>query len=138
MKWILSNGKSVWKNDSKYRIDWDKKSLSKEQFMLKQFLKQFWQNYIVFEEYPLPKTLLKVDILCTTKKIAIEHQGIGHLAYNSWVHNGSRVNFLNSIKKDTKKREILERNGYTVIETITEDLKQLSKSYFETKFGIIL
>ena len=138
MLWKLLNGKTIAKNTSKHRINFDSESLSKEQFRLKQFLKQYCQSHIIFEEFTLPRTTLKVDFLNLTQKWAIEHQGVGHFEYNSFFHCGSRMNYLKSIKNDFKKRQILELNGFLVIETTTEDLPLLTHRFFLDKFGINL
>ncbi len=137
MKW-LCNGKLVNHSDSKYRIDFDKPSKSKAQFQVKQFLRQFCQNHVMYEEYRLPRVLLYVDFLNATNKFAIEYQGVGHETYNSHFHRGSPANFLGSIKRDFKKRKILEDNGYLVIELYPNDLPLLSRNFFKEKFGISL
>ena len=61
-------GRLVSKNVRKYLIDWDKKSRSKVQFKVKKILEPYWKNYVVYEEFPVYGTLLKVDILNATKK----------------------------------------------------------------------
>ena len=127
MRWLIGD-KYVWRNDKQYIIDWDKPSRSKEQTKVKEFLRQHWEKDVVFEEYRIPKSLLKVDFINASKKIALEHQGKGaHNEYNPFFHNNSRTNYLASLKRDVKKLKILEHNGYTVIETYTKDLNNLSK-----------
>ena len=139
MRWLNKNGKLVWKNDSKYRIKWDQSSRSKEQTKLKQFLYQYWKNDIVFEEYLLPFCLLRADFLNASKKIAIEHMGTGcHNEYNPFFHNQNRMNYLSSIKRDIKKVEILQKNGFTVLETFTSDLNKLSYQFFIETYGVYL
>ncbi len=139
MRWRLNSGKLVWKNDKKYIIDWDKPSRSKEQTKVKEFLRALWKNDIVYEEMPLPGGRLRVDFLNATKKIAIEHQGKGaHNEFNKFFHQNSRANYLASIKRDVKKVKILELNGYTVIETFTKDLDNLSQEFFLKTYNISL
>lgn len=139
MRWQLPNGKLIWKNDKKYLIDWSSLSASKEQTKLKEFLKNYWQKDMVFEEYVLPSGRLRVDFVNATKKIAIEHQGKGaHNQYNPFFHKNSRANYLASIKRDVKKVKLLELNGYTVVETFTEDLNNLSIDFFIKTYGISL
>ena len=65
-------GKPQSKQVTKFLVDWDKPCRSKVQFKTKQFLKAFWQNQVVYEEFPVYGTKMKVDILNATKKIAIE------------------------------------------------------------------
>lgn len=139
MRWLLPNGKLVWKNDKKYLVDWDKPSRSKEQTKVKEFLKQHCPKDVIYEEYLIPGTKLKVDFLNATKKWAIEHQGKGaHNEYNPFFHKNSRANYLASFKRDVKKMKLLEMNGYTVIETYTEDLDKLSKEFFLKTYNILL
>ncbi len=139
MRWKLSNNKLVWRNDKKYLINWDKPSRSKEQTKVKDFLKQYCKNDILFEEYVLPSTCLKVDFLNATKKWAIEHQGKGaHNEFNPFFHKNSRANYLASLKRDVKKRKLLEDNGYVFIETFTNELNSLTKEFFLKTYNITL
>jgi hypothetical protein len=54
----------------KYLIDWDKKSKSKIQFNTKQFLKDYWDNHVVFEEFPVAGTRLSLDFYNASKKLS--------------------------------------------------------------------
>ena len=138
MRWRIGE-KYVWRNDKQYIIDWDKPARSKEQTKVQEFLRQYWDKDIVFSEYRLPQTKLRVDFINASKKIALEHQGKGaHNEFNPFFHNNSRTNYLASLKRDIKKLKILEHNGYTVIETFTEDLNKLSKEFFIQKYNICL
>ena len=138
MRWLNKNGKLVWRNDSKYRIKWDQSSKSKEQTKLKQFLYQYWKNDIVYEEYLLPFCLLRTDFINANKKIAIEHMGTGcHNEYNKFFFK-NRIDYLGSIKRDIKKMEILQKNGFTVLETFTSDLNKLSYQFFIETYGVYL
>ena len=140
MKFLTPNGKLVNKNMNPYRIEWDnpKKSRSKIQFKVKQFLKPFWQQHLCFEESPVVGTLLKVDILNATLKIAVEIQGNQHTEFNKFFHNNSPAKYLKGFKNDVKKAEWLELNGYKLIEIYEDEVDTLSKEFFKDKFGIIL
>lgn len=139
MRWKLQNGKLIWRNDKKYLIDWNQISRSKEQTKVKEFLYSLWKNDIVYEEYNPPGTRLKIDFLNATKKIALEHQGKGaHNEFNPFFHKNSRANYLASIKRDVRKVKLLEMNGYSVIETFTEDLNKLTKEFFLKTYNINL
>ena len=81
--------------------------------------------------------MLKVDILNATKKIAVEINGDQHYSYNKFFH-GSVEKYADSLERDTVKLEWLEKNGYTLIEIKSEDLKHLSEDFFNKKFGIEL
>ena len=130
-------GKLQSKLVGKYLINWNKKSRSKIQFKVKQFLKLYWENHVVYEEFPVYGTRMKVDILNATKKIAVEVNGRQHSNFNSFFHNNSRAKYLASIKRDVEKREWLEKNGYTLIEIEEDEVPQLSEEFI-VKNGIKL
>ena len=131
-------GRLVNRNVSKYLIDWGKKSRSKIQFKTKQFLKEYWENHIVYEEFPVYGTRLKVDILNATKKIAIEVNGAQHSSFNKFFHNGSRQKFLQSIKRDCKKLDWLELNKFEVIEIEEKEVPLLSYEFIKEQFGVAI
>jgi hypothetical protein len=124
-------GKLQAKKVSKYLIKWNKKSRSKIQFKVKDFLKPYWKNHIVYEEFPVYGTKMKVDILNATKKIAIEVQGRQHNEFNKFFHK-TRANYLESIKRDHLKRQWLEKNNFKLIEIEEKEIKKLSKTFFES------
>lgn len=119
-----------------YLIDWDKPSRSKIQFKIKQFLKQYWKYQILFEEFPVFGSRMKVDFLNATKKIAVEVNGTQHKEFNKFFHNNSRANYLNSIKRDWAKTEWLERNGYTLIEIEQDEVDEVSVEFIKNKFDV--
>ena len=120
----------------KYLINWNKKSRSQIQFKVKQFLKPYWENQIVYEEFPVYGSKMKVDILNATKKIAIEVQGRQHKEFNKFFHK-TRANYLASIKRDQQKREWLEKNNFKVVEVEEEEINKLSKTFFKS-LGVTL
>jgi len=132
------NGKLKFLNVSKYRIQWEKSSRSNVQFLVKQFLKQYWTNNIVYEEFPVYGSRMKVDILNATKKIAIEVNGKQHDKFNSFFHNGSRLKYLNSIKRDSQKAKWLEDNQFLLVEINEEEAPNISKDFFLNKYNITL
>ena len=138
MRLYSTTGRLVNKNVNKYLIDWDKKSRSKIQFKVKQFLKEYWGNHIVYEEFPVYGTKLRVDIINFTKKIAIEVNGPQHSKFNKFFHGNSRAKYLESIKRDVKKREWLELNNFKIIEIEQNEIEKLSKKWFKKEFGITL
>tara|TARA_Y100000593_G_C4081424_1_gene224050 strand:- start:11 stop:427 length:417 start_codon:yes stop_codon:yes gene_type:complete len=135
MRLFNTNGKLVYKNVNKKKINWLGKSRSKLQKSVKLFLKEHWENHIVYEEFPVYGTRLSVDILNATKKIAIEVNGRQHDDYVKFFH-GSRNGYLQSIKRDVKKAQWLELNKFTLIEITREDAEQLSLDYIKETFGI--
>ena len=126
-------GKLQSKLVTKFLIKWNKKSRSKIQFKVKQFLKSYWKNHIVYEEFPVYGTRMKVDLLNATKKIAVEVNGRQHSNFNPFFHNNSRANYLASIKRDVKKREWLEKNNFTLIEIEEHEVNKLSKEFIVKK-----
>ncbi len=135
MKFKTLDGKERnLRNAKAYIIDWDAKSKSKFQLETKKYLKKYWSGDVVFEEMRIVGTRLSLDFFNATKKIAIEVQGHQHFSYVKFFH-GSRVNYLNQIKRDFKKIEFCELNGIKLVEIYPKD--ELSKDLFE-RFGVTL
>ena len=138
MKLYNIYGKVVNKNVLKYRIDWEASSKSKLQHQTKQFLKKYWSNHIVYEEFPVFGSRMKVDFINATKKIAVEVHGPQHSEFNIFFHNNSRLNYLKSIKRDVQKENWLVQNNFTFVEIYFDEVEWLSEKYFKEKHGIIL
>jgi len=138
MKLYNVYGKVVSKNVSNYIIDWESNSRAKIQFKTKQFLKKYWQNHIVYEEFPVFGSRLKVDILNATRKIAVEVHGPQHYSYNKFFHNDSRLNYLKSIKRDVAKENWLTLNKFLLVEIYDDEVDLLNEKFFLEKFNIIL
>jgi hypothetical protein len=130
------HGRTQSRNVSKYLIHWNKKSRSKLQKRVKDFFKPYWLAHIVYEEFPVYGTRLKVDILNATIKVAIEVNGPQHSSFNKFFHGNSRAKYLASIKRDHEKRCWLEKNQYKLIELEESDIKNLSKEFIESTFKI--
>lgn len=137
MKLYNVNGKLVSKNVSKYLIDWDGTCKSQIQFKVKQFLKPFWSSYVMYEEFPVYGTLLKVDILNASLRIAVEVQGPQHNNFH-FFHGKAPINYLNSIKRDMKKVDWLERNEFKLVEINFDQVETLNKNFFKEKYSIVL
>lgn len=131
-------GRLTNKNVSPYIINWNADSRSKMQKQVKDFLREFWSGCVVYEEFPVYGTRLKVDILNASRMQAVEVHGDQHIKFNKFFHSNSRENYLNSISRDTQKYEWLEANNFKVIEIYQKDIKKLSKDWFEHKFGVLL
>ena len=138
MRLYSTSGRLVNKNVNKYLIDWEKKSRSKIQFKVKQFLKEYWENHIVYEEFPVYGTRLKVDILNASNRIAIEVQGKQHEQFNKHFHNNSRLKYLQSIKRDVKKSQWLEKNDFILVEIMQDEVPSLNEKFFLDKYDITL
>jgi len=131
-------GKLQSKNVTRFLIDWDSKSRSKLQFKAKQFFKTIWENQIVYEEFPVFGSKMKVDLLNATKKIAIEVNGPQHSRFNKFFHNNSRMNYLESLKRDHQKSLWLEQNNFTLIELEEKDVNALNREFIYDKFKILV
>lgn len=118
----------------KFLINWEEKSKSKIQFAAKQFLKQYWRNHIVFEEFPVAGTRLKFDFYNANKKVAVEINGAQHTKYVPFFHK-RRSNFVSQIRRDQQKIDFCELNDIKFIEIYSE--KELNQETFE-KFGVHL
>jgi hypothetical protein len=138
MRLLNVNGTLVNKNVRKYLINWEGKSRSKLQYKFKQFFYPYWKNHIVYEEFPVYGSMLKVDLLNATKKIAVEIQGEQHESFNKFFHDNSRLKYLQSIKRDVKKEKWLEINEFKFLQVYESDLKTLSPQYIEEKCGILI
>jgi hypothetical protein len=130
-------GKLVKRNVNRYLIDWDGESKSLLQYKVKQFLKPFWKQYIVYEEFPVYGTLLKVDILNASLRIAVEINGPQHSMFH-YFHNKSPSNYLESIKRDIRKKEWLAKNEFKLVEINFDAVDTLNKNFFKEKYSIVL
>ena len=138
MKLLDIHGRPRSKMVSRYLIDWDKKSKSKIQFKVKQFLKTYWENHIVYEEFPVYGTRMKVDFINVTKKMAVEVHGPQHESCNKFFHKNSRAAYLDSIKRDAKKAEWLENNNFIFIEIYDKDIDNLSHKLIKDIYKVSL
>ena len=136
MRLFNAYGRLQNRNVSKYLIDWDKKSRSKLQKQVKDFFKPYWLGHIVYEEFPVYGTRLKVDILNATIKVAVEVNGPQHSSFNKFFHGNSRANYLKSIRRDYDKAVWLENNNFKLLEIKEEDLPSLSRGYILEKFEV--
>lgn len=123
------------KKPKKYMVNWDKASRSKMQFGVKQFVKNYWFNDVVFEEFPIVGTRMSLDLYNANKNIAIEVQGAQHLKYTPFFHGKSKSTFLSQIRRDDDKQEFCKLNQIKLVEIYPKD--ELSTDLFES-FGVTL
>lgn len=123
------------KKAKKYLIDWDGKSRSKIQYSAKQFLKKYWSNHIVFEEFPVAGTRLSLDFYNANKKVAIEVQGRQHTKYVPFFHGKNKINYINQLRRDQDKLKFCELNDIQLVEIYDGD--EVDEKLFES-FGVIL
>ena len=131
----LTGADRAVKKAKNYLIDWDGKSRSKIQYSAKQFLKKYWSNHIVFEEFPVAGTRLSLDFYNANKKIAIEVQGKQHTKYVPFFHGKNKINYINQLKRDQDKLKFCELNDIQLVEIYDGD--EVSEKLFES-FGVIL
>jgi len=103
----------------KYLIDWDAKSKSNIQFNAKQFLKDYWSNHVVFEEFPVAGTRLRFDFYNANKNVVIEINGQQHVKFVPFFHK-RRSNFVSQIRRDQQKIDFCELNSIKFIEIYSE------------------
>jgi len=130
----LNKKKKRFKNPKNYLIDWNGSSRSKFQIEVKQFLKNYWESNIVFEEFPIVGTRLTLDFYNANKRIAIEVQGRQHTQYVEFFHQ-NRMNFLHQLKRDQIKEKFCGLNNITLVTIYENDI--IDKHLFETQ-GVIL
>lgn len=129
-------GKQKKINYFKYEVDWDGKCRSKFQKRIKDFLKDFWKNDLICEEFPLLGTRMTFDIYNVSQKIAIEVQGQQHLEYNKFFHGQYKNNFLNQLRRDSDKVRYCELNDIKFVEIYPEDEPVTIETF--SKQGIVL
>jgi hypothetical protein len=131
MIWKIGNKTKRFHNSKKYLINWNKPAPSIGAQRVKDFLKKEMNVLGLdqwYEEYRLPGTKLFVDFLNLGRKVAIEyndHSEHGHHSHFNKFFHKNRIGFLNSIKRDVKKAQILEDNGILLMEIYEEDLDNL-------------
>lgn len=136
MKFVALNGRTLSvKNPRKYLIDWNGKSLSKFQKSVKDFLHPYWEQDIVFEEFPVVGSRMHFDFFNSNKRVVVEVNGAQHLKYNKFMHGGKKINFLNQLKRDVDKQKFCKENNITFVEIFPDD--EVNKALFE-KYDIYL
>lgn len=133
----LYSSKFVSVNLAEYSINWDY-AVSKPQKAASDFLRPFWAADLVLSELRIPGSLLRIDIVNITRKIAVEISPDAlHKNFNPFLHK-NRAGFLKKLKADVKKNEWIESVGWQLIELTDNDIKNLSKELFLTKFDVVL
>lgn len=138
MKFSKLNSPKVFANVAiaKYLTDWDR-SVSKPQKRVKDFLRPYWAACIVLEEFRIPGSLLRVDLMNVSRKIAVEVSPDSTHSFNKFFHK-NRPTFGLAVGRELQKSEWLEREGYQVIHIFEADFALLSKNWVLNKYGITL
>ncbi len=139
MKWKTLRGREAWtRHPEQYRIDWDDKSLSKFQFAVKQFLRPYWQNHVLYEELPVAGTRMRLDFYNATKRVAVECDGEQHTKYNKHWHRGSFSTFQKQLMRDDSKEQWCELNGLTLVRITPADVPLLGRAWFKEHYKVDL
>ena len=131
----LTGATRTVKKAKNFLIDWEGSSRSKIQYNTKQFLKKYWSNHIVFEEFPVAGTKLSLDFYNANKKIAVEVQGKQHTKYVPFFHGKNKINYINQLKRDQDKLKFCELNDIQLVEIYDGD--EVNEKLFKT-FCVIL
>jgi hypothetical protein len=133
------NGRERDVSVSRYAIDWDaKKEVSGPQGRVKKFLRQFWEHKLVLEEWRIPCSLLRIDLVCITDMVAVEvSPEATHTMFNPFMH-GSLAGYRDVLKRDILKEQWCELNRFRLVTLIDEDIANLSAKLFLDRFGVSL
>lgn len=122
MRFCKLNGKYVTKSVTKYKIDWDKKTRSKYQDKVKQFLREYWDGLSIYEEFPVVGTKMTLDFLNLSNRIAVEVQGEQHMEHNKFFHGKTKIKFWDQLDRDVQKKEWCRLNDIELIEVFPSDI----------------
>lgn len=131
MEFITLNGRRVRAKGAslkRAKIDWDKSSRSKFQKAAKDFLRPYWCCDEVYEEFTIPGTRMSLDFYNRTRNIALEIDGRQHREFVPFLHKGSRMNFLDQLKRDTFKLDFCELNGIHLVGV--DDASEITLEFF--------
>lgn len=131
MKLYSLSGRLINKNVNKRRVDWNGKSRSILQRMVKDILREIWELDIVYEEFPVFGSRYSLDFYNASKCIALEVQGKQHTQYNQFFHGKNRLNFGEQLKRDGMKRDFCDTNDIRLIEIFEEDRSELSLDFMK-------
>lgn len=136
MKLLDIKGRYKYKNCDHLRVNWEKRSRSKYQKAVKDFLRDYWSKHLVYEEFPVFGSRMSLDFYNLTQSVAIEVQGEGHTQYNPFFH-GNPSGYQRQFSRDRAKEKFCEMNDILYIEIFPEDIPNLSKTLFK-KLGVTL
>lgn len=123
-------------NVSEYLCDWHK-VVSKPQKKVKDFLYPYWNGCVVLEEFRIPGSLLRIDLLNLTRKVAVEVSPASTHSFNEFFHK-NRFRFGASVRRELDKQEWIEQNGFKLVEVFEDDLDILSPKWFLEKYDITI
>jgi len=132
----LNSNREILIRTSKYLIDWENDGDSSLEIKFRDLIKPYWIRQIVLHQFVIPGSRMRIDFLNCNKKIAVEINGDQHENYNKFFHRGSRVIWLEQIKRDIEKFEWCNLNGIKFLELKKEDLDNFSPEYIKEKFQL--
>jgi hypothetical protein len=133
----LNSDKIANVNIFNYKLDFNDITGSKPEVAVKTFLKPFWSKDLVLDEFVIPGSRLRVDILNISKKVAIEVSPASTHSFNKFFHGNIAV-FAQRLKKEISKEQWCIKHGFQYIELGDEELANLTKKMFKEKFEINL
>lgn len=126
----------------RYLIDWTAKKYDSEfSTEVIRLLEPYWRRDIILTQVPVAGTRMSYDFVNITKKIVLENDGEQHGRYNSFMHNGSPLNYGAQITRDLDKDALAELNGFQMVRIKPEDLPKLRvsiKNWFRATYDITL
>lgn len=137
MRFTKLNSRAVVNvNIARHLIDWER-VVSRPQKQVKDFLRPYWAGCVVLEEFRIPGSRHRVDLMNVSRYIAVEVSPSSSHSFNSFFHK-TRSGFGAAVNRDLDKAAWLELNGFRVVEISTEDLAKLSPAWFKDQFDIDL
>lgn len=134
----LNSRTQVNVNIAKWLIDWDHlRQVSKPQTAVANFLRPYWQSHVVCMEFIIPGSLLRVDFVNFTRKLAVEVSPKATHSFSSFFHK-NRPTYGASFNRELDKADWLEQHGIKLIEIFDDDLPHLSLSWFKFKYDVDL
>ncbi len=137
MKWPDLKGRLREVNIRRYLIDWDREVSGPQKFA-KDFFFSYWYKDVVLEEFRIPGSLLRIDLLIVSKRIAVEVSPAQHYAYNKHFHKNP-MGLVASYKRDEDKEHWCREIAKLVyVELTDENLQELSHAWFKQIYNISL
>ena len=101
------------------------KSKSKFQKEIYGYLKEKFPNYIILEEWRIPRSRLSFDFFIPDLDLLIECQGEQHRKFVKFFH-GEMQGFIDQKRRDKRKKDWAEMNDFELLCVFTlKELKEL-------------
>ncbi len=136
MQFTTLNGRPRDVPTAPYAVDWARK-VSGPQKAVKDFLRPYWEHGVVLEEFRIPGSKLRVDLLRLdgARGVMVEVSPESSHSFNAFFH-GSLSGFKASLKRDISKARWAELNDLVYCEIVESDFP-LTVAAFERQ-GVIL